>query len=75
MLDFVGSSRQSEEDSIKKMTYYFVEDVREQFNDDSVRADIWYYIVEDIWGYPKEDSVEEKKTSIYYVSRRIVVLQ
>ena len=48
MLDFVGSSRQSEEDSIKKMTYYFVEDVREQFNDDSVRADIWYYIVEDI---------------------------
>jgi len=64
-------------DNLKKilskwMTYYFVEDLWEQPNDDSIREDIWYYNVEDIWGYP-EDSVE--KTSLYYVSRRIIVLQ
>jgi len=30
------------------MTYYFVEDVCEQPNKDSIREYIWYYIIEDI---------------------------
>jgi len=58
----------------KRMTYYFVKDVWEQPNDDSIREDIWYYIVETFEVILKRIMLK-KKTSLYYVSRRIAVFQ
>jgi len=63
-LDFVESNGQSEEHSIKRTTYYFVEDIGEQFNDDSIEKIFSITLSKTFEAIPKRILLRKK---LYYI--------